>query len=206
MLINNDVLSIISIYSGIPLKYNKNRLIIDSTCNCDSCDKRMRHTHKSIIETYVFPKLWKIDNRFMETTEKYIRDKNTFIKDKKEFIPYFDAINSGLIEYEPKRTRLNYSPDHIYGAYIIFNKPNLEIYVKKKPSLELFYKALKDESDAKNNKDFCKIMKTFKKKGLDDKIMEASLKRINVESHPIVLPIKLCKKCRNKVRKGYIFT
>lgn len=209
MTLYNDILTIISQYSGFPIRYEKNKLKINLDNNCESCNKRMRRTNKSVIETYAFPKLWEIDDEFLSESGKYIRSVNTLIKHNKSYIPYDVAFDMGLISYSSLSSYYPYSyrseqmNDHLYG-YKVRKHNNVKIYVKKPPSLSIMYRALKNILGL-NEEDFLKKMKEYDREGLDENIMNRCIKQININDIPVKMAVRLCSKCRKKVRKGYIF-
>jgi uncharacterized protein with PIN domain len=208
--LNNDVLSIISIYAGFELKYNKNKLVIDVNNRCESCNERMRRTNKSLVEAFTFPKLWEIDRDFLQTDSKYIRPENTFIYFNKHLYTYEEAYNIGIISYDPTFHRgypfTNYD-NQIYGACLNTNGNYIKIFVKKAPSLCLLYKALRENLHLTNNEDmFLRKLQEFGKEGIDDNIISRSINQINIINKPIKIVVKLCSKCRKKLKKGYIFT
>lgn len=206
--LNNDVLSIISIYSGIPIKYVKNKLKINVNNKCESCNKRMRRTSKSIVEAYTFPKLWEIDNRFYSEQSKYIRTVNTFVLHNKIFIPYDEAYSNGLITYQTYSN--GYSgqsiDDQIYGNKLRVNEQNIKLYVKKAPSLSIMYKALREILGITNENLFLDKLKEYNEEGLDENIMNRCIKQINIINKPEKIVVRLCGKCRKKLKQGYIFT
>lgn len=206
MVLHNDVLSIISIYADIPIYYDKNKLIINTDKKCESCNSRMRRTHKSLVEAYAFPKLWELNQEFNFETGKYIRSENTFIKIKNQFYTYQQAYNNGYINYNNRYTWTPNNPTQLYGGYIIHNVP-LTIFVKKAPSLSIFYRTIKDVMGYNTNEDkFLEEMKKFEIDGINEEIMDKVIKRINITNKPRKIVIRLCSKCRDNLKKGYIFT
>lgn len=202
-MLNNDVLSIISLYADIPMHFNYDKLIIYTDNKCESCGKRMRRTHKSLVEAYAFPKLWEIDDAFNNETGKYIRVENTFIKINKQLYTFEQAKENGFFSYY---NRYNYSnDDQIYGAYLTHHVP-LTIFVKKAPSLKIFYKALRDVIGKPTEEAFLNELKKFEEEGLDENIMNRVINRINITNRPSKIVIRLCSQCRKKLKKGYIFT
>jgi len=198
--LNNDILSIISIYANFPIRLKKNKLKIYLKSKCESCEKRIRTTKKSIAETYVFPKLWKLDNAFYSQRSKYIRSINTFIKYNKNIISYQNAYNDGLVHY----TRIGGSRNDLFGTGISKLK-NIDFLVKKHPSLELMYKSLRKLIDG-NESVFLQKLKEYNIKGINTNIMNKCLKNINVENcFPEKMLVLLCFQCRKKLKKGYIF-
>ena len=172
MQLNNDILSIISLYSDIPLKYNKNKLVIKTDNKCESCGKRMRKTHKSMIETYAFSKLLEIDEAFNREKTKYIKVENTYIKVNKKMYSYEEAYMEHIISYTDIFGFQTLSSTHneIYGFFLIHNQP-LKIYVKKGPSLKIFYKTMREILDVNNEKEYFKKLKEFDNK-YDEQIMD----------------------------------
>lgn len=208
--LNNDVLSIISIYSDIPIYYHKKRLIINTDRKCESCSKRMRLTKNSIVESYSFPKLWEIDKDFFNEETKYIKPQNTFIKFDKKMYTYYEAQNLNIISYIPKYSHLGgYSnnKDQIYGKNINTHDNIIQIFVKKSPSLYIMYKNLKEVLGLTHNKEaFKNKMKEYEKYGFDDKVISLVIKKINILDKPKRIAIRLCSKCRKRMKDGYIFT
>ena len=208
--LNNDVLSIISLYVGFSIKYEKNKLKINLNNNCESCNKRMRRTKKSMIEAYAFPKLWEIDEEFYNEQSKYIKTDNTFILHKKIYVPYDQAHQNGLISYDRaslyQRGYLG-NNDHLYGSKVFTEIDDIKIYVKKAPSLHLMYRALRNALGCSNNEEqFLEKLKKYEEEGFDEDIMNQMRKDINITDFPIKMVVRLCSKCRKKVKKGYIFT
>lgn len=205
MQLNNDVLSIISLYADIPLKYNKNKLLVKTDNKCESCGKRMRKTHKSMVETYAFSKLLEIDEHFNEEKVKYIKVENTYIKVKKHMYSYTEAYRENIISYTDMFGFQTFSSIHnqIHGFFLTHNEP-LKIYVKKGPSLKIFYKALREVLDIDNEKEFFKKLKHFLIK-YDEQIMDKVLRKINVVNKPRRTVVRLCSHCRKRFKKGYIF-
>lgn len=203
-MLNNDVLSIISIYADIPIFYESKKLIIKTDKKCESCSNRMRRTHKSLVEAYAFPKLWQLDEAFNYETGKYIRSSNTFIKIKQKFYTYEQAKVNGYISYNSNNQWPKFT-DQLYGGYIIHNVP-LTIFVKKAPSLTIFYKVLKEVMGYTTEEAFLRELKHFEKNGIDNDIMSHVISRINITNLPRKIVIKLCSKCRLQLKKGYIFT
>ena len=205
MLLDNDVLSIISIYVDIPIYYNSSeKLIIKIDKKCGSCNSRMRRTHKSLIEvTYAFPNLWELDNAFNSETGKYIRIENTFIKNNNKIYTYNEAKDNGFISYNNNNNK--WDKNQLYGGYIIHNVP-VRILVKKAPSLTIFYKTLREVMGYYNNETaFLIELKKFEKEGINYDIMDEVIKKINIINYPKQIVVKLCSKCRKKLKKGYIF-
>jgi len=203
--LDNDVLSIISLYVGFSIKYIKTTLNIGLDNNCESCNKRMRRTTHSIIEAYKFPKLWEINNDFYNEQSKYIRTINTLILYKKIFIPYQEARQIGLVSYRSNYQMSYSNSNHIYGNRVI-PRLNIKIYVKKAPSLELLYRALRDELGYNDDEyRFLLKLKEYEREGFDEIIMNNCIKKINIINLPIKMVTRLCSKCRKKVKKGYIF-
>ena len=206
--LNNDVLSIISLYVGFPIRFNKHKLIINLDNNCESCNKRMRRTDKSLIEAYTFPKLWQIDKKFLNETGKYIRTENTFIFFNKIMYTYNEAKEKGIINYRyniSSQWGNRFETNHIYGAYLETYGNDIEIYVKKAPSLSILYKALKDQITFTNEKEFLTKLKCYHKNGIDPNILLRCKNQINIINNPEKIVIRLCYQCRKKVKKGYIF-
>lgn len=209
--LNNDVLSIVSLYVGFPIRYEKNKLKIKINNNCESCNKRMRRTHKSIVEAYSFPKLWEIDQHFYNEQSKYIKPVNTFILHKKIHVPYDQAYQNGLVRYgstsQYSRGYSDNSDQCIYGSRVIPGLDDIKIYVKKAPSLYLLYRALRNQMGCSNNEEeFLQKLKEYDEEGFDENIMNRSIKDINITDLPQKMVVRLCSKCRKKVKKGYIFT
>ena len=205
--LNNDVLSIISLYAGFSIKYVKNKLKIGLSNNCESCNKRMRRTSKSIIEAYKFPNLWKINDEFYNEQGKFIRSPNTLILYKKIYIPYEKAEQDGLIFYREAHQNgyIDSNNNNLYGHRVVPGIDDIKIYVKKAPSLELLYKALRNELGYNNEDEFLEKLKEYDRLGFDENVMNICIKNINITDLPIKMVIRLCSKCRKKVKKGYIF-
>lgn len=208
--LDNDVLSIISSYVGFPIKYVKNKLIIRTNNNCESCNNRMRRTNKSMIEAYSFPKLWEIDQEFYNEQSKYIKPDNTLILHENIYMPYNQAYENGLISYSRNRQSRGYfdnsSINVLYGSRVLPEIDNIKIYVKKAPSLKIMYRALKNTMGGLSENEFLKKLKEYDKEGFDKTIMNRCIKTINITDLPIKMVVRLCSKCREKVKKGYIFT
>lgn len=206
--LNNDVLSIISIYTGFPIQYEKTKLKIKLNSNCESCNKRMRRTKNSITEAYTFPKLLELDEFFYSENSKYIRTINTLVLHNKIHIPYQEACNLGLINYQSSSLRGYYPQlpcDQVYGYKLSRSTSNLKLYVKKAPSLHIMYKALRRTLDCDNEEEFLNKLKKYNTIGLEDHIISKCIKEININDWPIKMVVRLCYKCRKKIKKGYIF-
>ena len=213
MYLNNDVLSIISLYTGFKINFIGNKLKVDIKCDCDSCHKRIRCTPKTAVEAFAFPRLWEIDDAFKRQDQKYIKDENTFILHNNKMIAFNDALNNGLIDYrrytddyfsQTFDTYLN-SGLHLYGNKMILPSPDTKIYVRKPASLEIFYKNLRDQYDVNTNEELYPILKPFFEEGIDENILKTVLKKINIVDKPIKLVVRLCSKCRKELKKGRIF-
>ena len=84
---------------------------------------------------------------------------------------------------------------------------DIKIYVKKAPSLHLMYRALRNALGCSNNEEqFLEKLKKYEEEGFDEDIMNQMRKDINITDFPIKMVVRLCSKCRKKVKKGYIFT
>ena len=200
MKINNDILSIISIYSDIKLKFNKDKLVVTTDKKCQSCDKRMRRTDNSLIETFVMPSLWEMDTQFFNETAKYIKLENTMVLSDGHLYTFQDAIDKKIVYYVYK---LRNDPTQLNGIDII-KQNNVKILVKKAPSLYIFYNALKDIINEPHNK-YLKKLKEYTIEGYDDNVITQCISRINIIDKPKKMPIRLCSKCRKDVKKGLIF-
>ena len=205
--LNNDILSIISIYAGFSIKYEKNKLKINLNNNCESCNQRMRRTSKSITEAYTFPKLWEIDELFYSENSKYIRTINTYVLHDKIYIPYDEACTMGLINYQSHSHRgySQFPSDQLYGDKVTRYVSDIKLYVKKAPSLNIMYKALRRTLGLNNEVDFLNKLKEYEQEGLEDEIISRCIKEININDWPIKMVVRLCSKCRKQIKKGYIF-
>lgn len=200
--LNNDVLSIITIYSGIHLRYSKKSLKIDVSNKCESCNERMRRTINSIVETYVLPQLLEIDDNFFLQKSKYIRACNTIVLYNKQFIPFNKALLNGLIIYNDDYKFRN---DDLYGSKIIRNNKNIKIYVKKIPSLVNLYKGMLEVLNLQTIPELLNVLKEYNKNGINKNIMKQCIKYIHILDIPKKIVIRLCRNCRIKIKKGYIF-